>query len=180
MITKKYNVNDYELMKEMTGTMFNGIYFVLDMLVINFGENTTYALHLFTFSRIRSNSENFLIFKGDFHSPYFRELHDPYYYKEIFDLKVELDKNIIHVNELLKNSLVTDVKLLANGDFSIYFDNGLVLDVIVDRKLESFEYYRFFKYDPNLSVIERKTTFINLAFHRKKLITYISYDLPHF
>ena len=131
-----------KILNKLMGQEFNQLFqqFNGDMIVINFGEQIMFSLHLQCFVRI-SQKNKVLLTTADVHF----NLDN----KKKCDNNQSgnlLDYNIGIVNQLLYKSIVTKVVYSGLRDVTIYFDCGVKIELIMDCLFNGFEYYRFIIY----------------------------------
>ncbi len=166
---KKFEKQDMYIMQNLIGKKLVDIFKQLDMFIINFGDGIEYSLHTFSFLRFRNEDEILLTSNDEYYTANYKNVSEKVYKKDEAHRKSLLRHTLEKVKTNLKDAVVSGVSILNTGDIYIEFDNGTIIENLIDRKSENFEYYRFIKYDPNyypsyVDGISKKNTHVVVNF----------------
>lgn len=155
---KKFEISDLQCLKKIIGLEFNNIFYqkfykivdIDDMIVVNFGKEENYfSLHVPCMVRILKK-EKILLTSSDI---YFTNNYNYPISDEVINNKdTLLDTAIDSVNELLNNAIVTEVSISIVGDVSIKFNNDILFQIILDCRVQDFEYYRFMEREADRTI----------------------------
>lgn len=128
----------------------------LGIFVFNFGDGIEYSLHVECFLRVTQGNTILLTSNDQFYSPNWEPLSKREYKKE---QNMPRGRSLLSVSaerlrHVTNHSVVQAVKIEDLGDLSILFDNGVRIEICLDRMEQNNEFYRFFKYrsDPHYVV----------------------------
>lgn len=117
--------------------------------VFNFGEGIEYSLHVECFLRIRKGNEIILTSSDPYYAPNWAPLSTAIYKKEQKHPKGRslISSSIQNVLFMTQSAYVEVIDLNELGDLLIQFNNGVKIEILVDRMAQNEEFYRFFKYE---------------------------------
>ena len=117
----------------------------LDLIVINFGADNKvieYSLHLTSLTRFTKN-EKLLLTSADV---FFDELGNNI--ENVDKTETLMKKHISEVNKTLKGQTVKSVSKNKIGDWTIEFENSVVVQTFIDCIAKEQECYRFIEFVP--------------------------------
>lgn len=117
----------------------------LDLIIINFGTDDKvieYSLHSTSFTRFIKNEKLLLTSTDVFFDELGNDIEN--------DDKTEtlMKKHISEVNKALKGQTVKSVSKNKIGDLTVEFENGIVMQTIIDFIAKEQECYRFIEFVP--------------------------------
>lgn len=145
---KKINKNNFKVFNQLIGKKFNNIFSQLNMFIINFGDNIEYSFHVFTLLRIRDKNGILFMSNDKYVSKDYQYIESDIYENDEFHLLSLQNETISRVNEILKKSSVKNVYKSVCGDIRIRFDNDLLLETIIDSRVND-ECYHLICFKPN-------------------------------
>ena len=157
--------------RTLIGKKFNNIFKQFDFFVLNFKDPVKISIHASCFVRI-IDKERLLMTASDefFTHDGFEKTTDDYEKLEkeerIIDPNSLLAKNLQTVRNNLTNCVVKRIKTTASNDLIIYFDNGIIIQLIIDCLMRDFEYYRFIEFIPHFDD----------CFDNYKSVHYVAYN----
>ncbi len=153
---KKFEKHDLDIMQELIGKVFTDIFKQLDMFIINFGKGIEYSLHTFVFCRVKKEDEILLTCNDEYFTANFKCVSSKVYEKDEMHRKSLLRHTIEKVKKELHGAIVSKVIVMNNADIYIEFNNGVIIESLIDRKKQNFEYYRFIKFIPSYEEAHEK------------------------
>ena len=140
----------HKILDEIIGAEFADIIFQptknilspTNMYSINFvNKKKLYSLHVFCFLRIVCDNKIILTSTDECFDKEYRII-DNYYEKQSL-----LNLTLSNTKRLAANATISTVESLECGDLIIRLSNNMVIEVIPDCLMKSFEYYRVFEYN---------------------------------
>lgn len=126
---------------KLIGKKVNNIFLQLrDMMILNFGNEIEYSLHISSFVRILRGNEIIFTSADVFFNPNYEQKSDSDDY--LIDITIE------NARKLLIGANVVDLDFSELGDVKIKLSNGVVIDIITDCLFNDYEYFRFIEYSP--------------------------------
>jgi hypothetical protein len=143
---KVFEKSDLEIIQSIVGLKLNNIFKQLDMFVISFGDEIEYALHICCCFRIRKEKQIIMTAADEYYYANHERMIKKDYKKDEMHEKSLLKYSIQNTKELLKDSVIKEVKISDTADIVITFGNGIVIESFVDFLCQDYELFRFFKH----------------------------------
>lgn len=143
-------MENLSVIQALVGKRLSDIFKQLDMFILNFGEDLEYSFHVFCYLRIKRKREVILTYLDEYMYPNYIPISKRTYNKDEIHSKSLLRVSIENTKNLLKNAVVSEVKISQTADVTITFDNEVIIEVFTDGLYQNNEFYRFFRYNADL------------------------------
>lgn len=143
---KEFDKQDFSLINNIIGLKLNKFFKQLDFFVLSFGTNANYALHTYSFLRVRQGQEIIMSSTDEYLFPDNTRMPNEIYDKDEMHKKSLLQKTLRNVKNKLRNAVIETVEVSDVADILIKFNNGVIIETFTDCLWQENEYYRFFNH----------------------------------